>query len=99
MQLRGKFLKSLPVNRQLLRIVWPFLVIVALLVWISFESMAILVSIRSYAEGESLWSKGQKIATFSLLRYAETQDEEDYRRYEDAIAVPLGDKIARLEYI
>ncbi len=99
MQLRGKFLKSLPVNRQLLRIVWPFLVIVALLVWISFESMAILVSIRSYAEGESLWSKGQKTAVFSLLRYAETYDEEDYRRYQEAIAVPLGDKIARLEYI
>ncbi|KPK35574.1 MAG: hypothetical protein AMJ66_00865 [Betaproteobacteria bacterium SG8_40] len=86
-------------NRQLVKIVWPFIVIVVLLVWLSFESMGILISIRSYAEGESLWSKGQKTAVFSLLRYAETHDEADYRRYEKAIAVPLGDQIARIEYI
>ena len=94
-----KYSGAISANKQLVKIVWPFIVIVILLVWLSFESMGILVSIRSYAEGESLWSKGQKTAVFSLLRYAETQDEGYYRSYEQAIAVPLGDKIARLEYI
>jgi len=86
-------------SKRLLAIVWPFLVIVPLLVWLSFESMSILVSIRSYAEGESLWSKGQKTAVFALLRYAESGDQNYYLQYQEAIAVPLGDKIARLEYI
>lgn len=85
--------------RPLFKIVWPFLVIVALLVWLSFESMSILIAIRSYAEGESLYSKGQKTAAFSLLRYAETHDEEHFRRYRESISVPLGDNIARLEFI
>ena len=99
MQFQEKVVARLLADKELFKIVWPFLVIVALLVLLSFESLAILVSIRSYAEGESLWSKGQKTAVFSLLRYAKTHDEEDFQRYEESIAVPLGDKIARLEYI
>ncbi len=99
MKISNKAAQSLAANKQLVKIVWPFIVIVILLVWLSFESMGILISIRSYAEGESLWSKGQKTAVFSLLRYAETRDEAHYRRYQKAIAVPLGDQIARIEYI
>ena len=33
---------------------------------------------RAYSEGESLWSKGQKRAMFSLLRYSETRSADDY---------------------
>jgi len=99
MKLPGNVFKIFLANSRVMKIVWPFLGIVALLVWLSFETMGVLVSIRSYAEGESLWSKGQKIAVFSLLRYAETRDQGYYRRYQEAIAVPLGDKKARLQYI
>jgi diguanylate cyclase (GGDEF)-like protein/PAS domain S-box-containing protein len=99
MKYSEKAARTIADNKQLVKIVWPFLVIVVLLSWLSFESMGIMISIRSYAQGESLWSKGQKTAVFSLLRYAETQDEADYRNYQQAIAVPLGDQIARLEYI
>jgi PAS domain S-box-containing protein len=52
---------------------------------------------RSYSEGESLWSKGQKQAIFYLLRYTETHSEVDFRKYSERIAVTLGDKKARLE--
>jgi diguanylate cyclase (GGDEF)-like protein/PAS domain S-box-containing protein len=78
-------------------IIWPFLVIVAVLLWLSSESMSILVAVRSYAEGESLWSKGQKEAVFHLMRYAETRSEADYQKYRDAISVPRGDRKARIE--
>lgn len=87
----------LPISKRLLLIVWPFVVIVILLVWLSAESMTILMATRSYSEGESLWSKGQKRAMFQLLRYTETGAEIDYQRYREAIAVPLGDQKARLE--
>jgi len=87
------------VNKRLLAIVWPFLVIVLVLLILSAQSMDILLATRSYSEGESLWSKGQKKAMFYLLRYTETQSPDDFRRYEESIAVPKGDEKARIELL
>jgi diguanylate cyclase (GGDEF)-like protein/PAS domain S-box-containing protein len=92
-----KIVEYLPFSRRVLLIIWPFLVIVAFLVWLSYESMSVLIAVRSYTEGESLCSKGQKTAVFHLLRYAETRDERDFASYRKSIEVPLGDKIARIE--
>lgn len=87
----------IPVSRRLLLIIWPFLVIVIILVWLSIESMAMIAATRAYSEGESLWSKAQKQAVFQLLRYAETGDIAYFERYEQLIRVPLGDRVAREE--
>jgi len=94
---RLNVLSFLPGAWRLLPIIWPFLVIVAVLVWLSSETMSTLVAVRSYSEGESLWSKGQKESVFHLLRYAESRDDADYQSYRSAISVPLGDKKARVE--
>ncbi|HWA12936.1 MAG TPA: EAL domain-containing protein [Burkholderiales bacterium] len=94
---RTRVARLFPVGARLLQIIWPFLVIVIVLVWLSAESMNILVAARSYSEGESLWSKGQKRAMFHLLRYTETRSISDYNNYREAIAIPLGDSKARLE--
>jgi len=94
---RRRILEILPDSWRLLPIIWPFLVIVAVLLWLSGESMSILVAARSYSEGESLWSKGQKESVFHLLRYAETRDDANYQKYREAISVPLGDRKARVE--
>jgi diguanylate cyclase (GGDEF)-like protein/PAS domain S-box-containing protein len=93
----ARILEVLPGGGRLLQIIWPFLVIVIVLLMLSAESMSILVATRSYSEGESLWSKGQKRAMFSLLRYTETRSADDYYNYRESIAVPLGDQKARLE--
>ena len=93
----GKFVSVIPISKRMLLIVWPFLVIVVVLVWLSSESMNILMATRALAEGESLWSKGQKEGIFYLLRYTETRSEVDFRKYRKGIAVTLGDKKARLE--
>ncbi|TMH21714.1 MAG: PAS domain S-box protein, partial [Betaproteobacteria bacterium] len=87
----------LPGSGRLLQIIWPFLVIVLLLLLLANESMHILSAARAYSEGESLWSKGQKRAMFHLVRYSETHSEDDYRKYLEAISVPLGDEKARVE--
>jgi diguanylate cyclase (GGDEF)-like protein/PAS domain S-box-containing protein len=94
---RRRILEILPGSWRLLPIIWPFLVIVAVLLWLSSESMSILVAARSYSEGESLWSKGQKESVFHLLRYAETRDDLNYQKYRAAISVTLGDSKARVE--
>ena len=71
--------------------------IVIVLVLLSAESMNILVAARSYSEGESLWSKGQKRAMFHLMRYTETRAIGDYNAYRESISIPMGDLKARLE--
>ncbi|MFN2376198.1 MAG: ATP-binding protein [Candidatus Binatia bacterium] len=60
-------------------------------------SMGILSAVRAHVGGEGLWSKGQKEAVYSLRRYAVTRNLADFARYRAAIAVPLGDRKARLE--
>ncbi len=82
---------------RLLRIVWPFVAVVVLLVLLGSTSIAILSSVRAYVGGEGLWSKAQKEAVYYLNRFADTRSEADYRRYLEAIAVPLGDRKAREE--
>ena len=82
---------------RLLRITWPFLAIVLLLVLLARESLEIVSATRAYVGGESLWSKAQKEAVYSLFRYAQSRSEADYLAYREAIAVPMGDRSARLE--
>jgi len=91
------FANLVPKGRRVLRIVWPFLAIVVLLLFLWSISMDILSAARAYVGGESLWSKAQKDAVFYLNRYAATHSEIDYERYLEAIKVPLGDRVAREE--
>lgn len=64
---------------------------------IIYFSLQVESGVRAYVGGEGLYSKGQKDAVFYLIRYAGTRDEAEYQAYLDAIAVPLGDQIARIE--
>lgn len=80
-----------------LRLILPFAAILLALVLISAFSIDLLSAARAYVSGESLWSKGQKDAVIHLMRYAEGHSEEEFRAYLRAIAVPLGDRDARLE--
>ncbi|HEX4441255.1 MAG TPA: EAL domain-containing protein [Thermoanaerobaculia bacterium] len=61
------------------------------------SGMSLLSGLRAYVAGEGLWSKAQKDAVNALHRYAETRDDAQFRAYEAAIAVPVGDRLAREE--
>ncbi|MEK8034028.1 PAS domain S-box protein [Ideonella sp. DXS29W] len=58
-------------------------------------SIQVMSAVRSYSNGESLYSKGQKDAQIHLLDYAEFGHEEDYQAFMRALAAPLGDRVAR----
>jgi two-component system, cell cycle sensor histidine kinase and response regulator CckA len=64
---------------------------------IIYFSLQIETGVRAFVGGEGLYSKGQKDAVFHLIRYAGNHDEAEFDAYLEAIAVPLGDKIARIE--
>jgi len=56
-----------------------------------------LSSVRSFVNGEGLWSKAQKDAVYSLLIYAHSHNEKDYLAFREFLKVPLGDNKTRIE--
>jgi PAS domain S-box-containing protein len=97
MRVSGKLFARLPVARKLVAIVAIFVAIVVCVFCLGVVRSDILSGIRAYVGGEGLWSKAQKKAVLSLIRYAETGSESDYQEYLADIVVPEGDKVARLE--
>jgi two-component system cell cycle sensor histidine kinase/response regulator CckA len=97
MPVRGNIFGRLPVAKKLFVIVGVFVAIVVCVFCLGAVRSDILSGIRAYVGGEGLWSKAQKNAVFSLIRYTETRSESDYQKYVADIAVPAGDKVARLE--
>jgi len=75
----------------------PFLLTLLCLFVLAVMSMSVLSSLRAYVGGEGLWSKGQKEAVHHLSRYAVSRDPAEFEQYLAAIAVPLGDRKARVE--
>jgi two-component system, cell cycle sensor histidine kinase and response regulator CckA len=87
----------LPVARKLLLIVGVFVAIVACVFYLGVLRSQILSGVRAYVGGEGLWSKAEKRAVLSLAAYAKNRDTRDYQQYLAEIAVPLGDRMARLQ--
>jgi PAS domain S-box-containing protein len=77
-------------------IIWPFLAAIAVMLVVAIASMQVLSAVRAYVGGEGLYSKAQRDAVYYLSRFAASGAAPDYRRYEQAIRVPLGDRMARL---
>ncbi|SMH35936.1 EAL domain-containing protein [Mesorhizobium australicum] len=81
---------------RLLAVIWPFAIVVLAQTLVASLSIYTLSAVRSYVGGESMWSKGYKQAIHSLEHYVTSGDVDDFRRFESSIAIPLGDRKARL---
>jgi signal transduction histidine kinase len=90
-------LASLSIPTKVNLVIAVFVVIIAALVILGYWGMEVFSGARAYVGGEGLWSKSQKHAVYYLSKYATSRQETDYESYLRAIAVPLGDKKARLE--
>lgn len=82
---------------RLLAVIWPFLAIIVVLLVLGNHRSRILAGARAYAVGNGLWATAQKDAVTHLHRYAEFADPAQWQRYQEEIAVPLNDRLARLE--
>ncbi|MFL6602812.1 MAG: EAL domain-containing protein [Steroidobacteraceae bacterium] len=76
---------------------WPMLLTMTLMLLLSVASISTLSSLRAYVNGEGRWSKAEGQAIVDLRRYSVTGDEGDYQLFRSQLAVPLGDRIARLQ--
>ena len=59
-------------------------------------AIEVVNSTRAYAVGEGRYSKGQKIAVLALDRFIDTRAQADYDAFLAAIAIPRGDRDARV---
>ena len=87
---------ALPRGRRLDFIVWLFVAIVVCLLIVAVYSVELLSAGRAFVSAEAVWSRSQKEAVFHLTRYALDHNEADFLAFERAIAVPLGDRKARV---
>lgn len=88
-----------PPTRIRWRLVVPFvaLCLTALsLVAVMYTVIVVDKGVRAYASGESLWSKGRKDAIHALELYLFSGDRRHWDDYLAGLAVPMGDRAARL---
>jgi PAS domain S-box-containing protein len=97
MRIQGEMFRRLPIARKLLLIVGVFVAIVICVFYLGVLRSQILSGVRAYVGGEGLWSKAEKRAVLGLTKYATSHGESDYEQYLAEIAVPAGDKQARLQ--
>jgi diguanylate cyclase (GGDEF)-like protein/PAS domain S-box-containing protein len=83
--------------RRTTAVLLPLWLLAAVMAVIASISVAIMSILLAYVAGESSWSKGQKDAVHALERYARSGSEADYRAFLAGIAVPLGDRTAKLQ--
>ncbi|EED67303.1 EAL domain-containing protein [Comamonas testosteroni] len=83
-------------SQQLLQRVWAFALLALILLLSASCSLYLLSAVRAFVNGESLWSKAQKDAIYSLSRYADEGNPVDFAHYQRALQVPRGDAEARI---
>jgi len=88
-------LHRISINRRLFSFAWPFVAAVLLLVLLGTATQSVMSAVRAYIVGETLWSKGQKDAIYSLDRYVDSGGIDAYINYQDAVRIPLADRRGR----
>jgi hypothetical protein len=90
---------SLAPGRRLVLVVWLFVGIVICLLAVVVYGVSLLSSARAFVVAEGHWSKAQKDAIFHLKRYALDHREDDWKAFQREMAVPLGVRTARMEFL
>jgi signal transduction histidine kinase/ActR/RegA family two-component response regulator len=92
-------LKDISIARKLYFTVGIMALLVTVELCTLWFSVNTLSSVRSFVNGEGLWSKAQKDAIYSLLVYGHSHNEKDYHDFNNFLNVPIGDNKTRLELL
>lgn len=88
--------RDLSVAKKLYSIVGAMAILIATELFTLWFAMSTMSAVRSFVFAEGLWSKAQKNAIHSLLRYSLNDDKKDYQDFHDNLKVCFGDHRARL---
>jgi len=94
-----KRLKDISIARKLYFTIGIMALLITVELCTLWFSISTLSSVRSFVNGEGLWSKAQKDAVYSLFVYAHSHDENDYQDFRNFLKVPAGDNKTRLELL
>jgi len=72
-----------------------FVIAQSLVVMLGFAGMAVSNVARAYVAGEAQYSKAQKEAVISLMRYVQSGSDADFAMFRAALEAPKGDQAAR----
>lgn len=84
-----------PERRLRLLVLAPPLLVLAVLCGLALGSLQMLGAARAYVAGESLWSKARGVAVQALEDHLQSGRAQDLARFEAALTVPDGDRLAR----
>ena len=86
-----------PARLRMIRLIWPFVAIVLLLLALGTTSLQVIRGVRAYISAESVWTNAQKAAVEALDQYAQTRNEDYFDRYQEEARVLAGARVARIE--
>ena len=86
-----------PFQWRRVRVIWPFVAIVALMLFLGNASLGVMSGVRAFANAESSRSKALSSAVGGLEQYAQTRNEDSYARYLAEMAAILALRDARIE--
>jgi len=81
-----------------MRVIWPFVAVVALMLLLGYSSLQVLSGMRAFANAESARSKSLAVAVSDLERYAETRNESAYGRFLAGMTAVSALRDARTEF-
>lgn len=87
---------NLSTQKSLIFIVVQFLMILAILLLLTFTQSEIMTGVRAYVRAEGLYAKGHMQAIQHLNHFIQKQDNKALELFKESIAIPVGDRIARL---
>jgi len=82
---------------RVLRLIWPFVAIVVLMLALGMASLSVMSGVRAYIGAQSVWSNAQKAAVEALEQYAQSHNEDHFDRYVEESDVLTGARNARIE--
>jgi hypothetical protein len=81
-----------------MRVIWPFVAVVALMLLLGHASLQVLSGMRAFANAESARSKSLAVAVSDLEQYAATGSESAYGRFLAGMATGSALRDARTEF-
>ncbi|TVQ10513.1 MAG: PAS domain S-box protein [Balneolaceae bacterium] len=84
-------------TKRVVTIISLFGAVILLLGLLWMYTAGLFMSLNAYIEGEGYYSRYQKDSFTHLIQFVEERDPKYYWMYREAISVPLGNSVARLE--
>lgn len=99
MRVLARFWKNISIAKKLYFVIGIMAFLIGVELFTLSFAMRQLSAARAFVGGESLWSKAQKNAVFSLQRFGLTGNEKDYEAFLEHLKINEGDHRARLELL